>query len=456
MPRIKTYDVDVNVIGTERLVSTNINNGDATANILVSDIKNYVQSETGATDLAISNWNTAFAWGDHSVQGYLTNVGISDLTATGTKDNTTFLRGDNVWAVPAGGGGGVFTGTVTTNEIVTGAALDELQGTNQFTWDGTQVMIHGSSADRYIRFGESTGFFNGAFLWYEGLNNQFHIGVHTAADTNPAGDTKVITIPRANGRVGIKNTNPSFDLDVTGVINCTGAQINATDTKFAGRISTNGVSGFGGSRLGDSMVQTPTLDIGTTLNFMTTAQTTQWAWFANASGNTMTMRHVQNPTALLSIQNNAADVVLGVNDVESTLGLVTQYSTGDPHVYDLFNQNYVADGSVIAIAQGVNMIAPVADHRPYVIARSETGLTNITTMLEIDGASLTTQIATWGIDVVTQGSHEAESYQVTALNTAPASASATGTVGEVRYTADYIYVCVATDTWKRTAIDTWV
>lgn len=32
--------------------------------------------------------------------------GLTDLTATGTKDATTFLRGDNTWAVPAGGGGG--------------------------------------------------------------------------------------------------------------------------------------------------------------------------------------------------------------------------------------------------------------------------------------------------------------------------------------------------------------
>ena len=42
-----------------------------------------------------------------------------------------------------------------------------------------------------------------------------------------------------------------------------------------------------------------------------------------------------------------------------------------------------------------------------------------------------------------------------ALNTAPVSASAAGTLGEIRYTADYIYVCTATDTWKRSALSTW-
>lgn len=37
----------------------------------------------------------------------------------------------------------------------------------------------------------------------------------------------------------------------------------------------------------------------------------------------------------------------------------------------------------------------------------------------------------------------------------PASASATGNPGDICWDADYIYVCVATNTWKRTAITTW-
>ncbi len=37
----------------------------------------------------------------------------------------------------------------------------------------------------------------------------------------------------------------------------------------------------------------------------------------------------------------------------------------------------------------------------------------------------------------------------------PASASDTGTAGEICWDASYIYVCTATNTWKRTAISTW-
>lgn len=38
---------------------------------------------------------------------------------------------------------------------------------------------------------------------------------------------------------------------------------------------------------------------------------------------------------------------------------------------------------------------------------------------------------------------------------APASASAAGEAGQWAQDTDYIYVCTATDTWKRAAISTW-
>jgi hypothetical protein len=43
------------------------------------------------------------------------------------------------------------------------------------------------------------------------------------------------------------------------------------------------------------------------------------------------------------------------------------------------------------------------------------------------------------------------------INTAktPASATDTGTTGQIAWDANYVYVCTATNTWKRTAIATW-
>ena len=54
-------------------------------------------------------------------------LGVDALSATGTKDDTTFLRGDNMWAVPAGGGNvSGPTTPVTDNAMV---LFDETSGT---------------------------------------------------------------------------------------------------------------------------------------------------------------------------------------------------------------------------------------------------------------------------------------------------------------------------------------
>jgi hypothetical protein len=42
-----------------------------------------------------------------------------------------------------------------------------------------------------------------------------------------------------------------------------------------------------------------------------------------------------------------------------------------------------------------------------------------------------------------------------ALATIPASATATGTTGQISFDANYLYICVATNTWKRVAIAAW-
>jgi hypothetical protein len=60
-----------------------------------------------------------------------------------------------------------------------------------------------------------------------------------------------------------------------------------------------------------------------------------------------------------------------------------------------------------------------------------------------------------GEAVQVNGAIICDQFKLWGLNTAPASASATGTLGEIRIDANYIYICTATNTWKRVAIATW-
>ena len=72
---------------------------------------------------------------------------------------------------------------------------------------------------------------------------------------------------------------------------------------------------------------------------------------------------------------------------------------------------------------------------------------------DVQGNSFTTNYPTIGW--TSNAPITATQYKISALNTAPASATDTGVLGEVRITATYIYVCTATNTWVRTALSTW-
>jgi len=58
-------------------------------------------------------------------------------------------------------------------------------------------------------------------------------------------------------------------------------------------------------------------------------------------------------------------------------------------------------------------------------------------------------------DLSVQGIINATTSSIRIRNRTPSSATATGTTGTIVYDANYIYVCVATNTWKRVAISTW-
>jgi hypothetical protein len=76
-----------------------------------------------------------------------------------------------------------------------------------------------------------------------------------------------------------------------------------------------------------------------------------------------------------------------------------------------------------------------------VIGNGTTGLGSNTTII---GTTATTTTALYGNIRLVSG-----------MGTAPASATATGTTGDIVVTAGFIYVCTATNTWVRTALTTW-
>lgn len=65
------------------------------------------------------------------------------------------------------------------------------------------------------------------------------------------------------------------------------------------------------------------------------------------------------------------------------------------------------------------------------------------------GANIGLALTPTGTGVITLAS------KVTIPTQTPASAAATGTAGQIAWDSGFVYICVATDTWKRVAIATW-
>lgn len=81
------------------------------------------------------------------------------------------------------------------------------------------------------------------------------------------------------------------------------------------------------------------------------------------------------------------------------------------------------------------------------ITNTASGATSNLMDLQVGGASQ--------FKVSKAGAITTTKFCLSALNTAPSSSSDTGTLGEVRITATYIYVCTANNTWVRSALATW-
>lgn len=58
-------------------------------------------------------------------------------------------------------------------------------------------------------------------------------------------------------------------------------------------------------------------------------------------------------------------------------------------------------------------------------------------------------------DFITGGYVRAAQFRLNDLNTPPVLPSSAGVKGTIRFTADYIYFCIADNTWVRAPLTTW-
>ena len=108
----------------------------------------------------------------------------------------------------------------------------------------------------------------------------------------------------------------------------------------------------------------------------------------------------------------------------------------DGNSYDNFADIY---------AQAAGTISTTSHPTKIVLRTTKNSATSPTAAVTIDDSQ----------NVIVEGNLEVKDQITIREQNAPAAASSNGFRGEIRYDSNYIYVCVADNTWKRVALSTW-
>lgn len=249
------------------------------------------------------------------------------------------------------------------------------------------------------------------------------------------------------------------NIDITGNIlvgtdaNITGNLYVQTDATITGNISavtfTGNVVGDVDGIIGNNTPNSATFtDIGLTGN-ITTDVVIQGDFTAEANANVGINLGVAGNVDITASANIGFDLSVTGNatitgNVEvSTMGdLVTGKVVASP----FFDANVVAVYGDAGTSSGYLWFINDSGHYNAFICHPSTANT-IYILPQADGSS--------GSFMKTNGAGQLSFTKSVASSSAPATASSAGTAGQVSYDSSYVYVCVATNTWKRAALSTW-
>ncbi|MDQ2718250.1 MAG: right-handed parallel beta-helix repeat-containing protein [Bacteroidota bacterium] len=254
-------------------------------------------------------------------------------------------------------------------------------------------------------------------------------GTLTVGSTSNATKGKILfgtsAYDEVNNRLGV-GINPSYKLDVSDPTLYTTTQ-NLTVGNFW-KSSDGGSSllnvGVGGASIVNSVSMEFNSGAGGTFRYGTYVD-------ANiVNNNTGTSGPYGN---LNLVTNGSRRLVIGGGTQSGQNGVGVTSPTAKWHIAA---GTATAGTAPLKLTSGVNLTTP------------ENGA------FEFDGTHFYATVGTTRYQLDNQTSNVTE-YKLSALNTAPISSTDTGTLGEIRFTATYIYVCTATNTWIKTKMMAW-
>lgn len=404
---------------------------------------------TATTPLTYNNTTGVFniTQASASANGYLASgdfntfngkQGAITLTTTGTSGAATLVGTTlNIPQYSGGGGSMAIGGTITSatagSVLFAGTSGILSQNNANFFWDNTNARLGlGTASPSY------TLDVNGPAMVRASTGNTAQFFLYATTSESQ------LKIQCGNGG-GLGNTGLllSISTNIAYIYNYSaGAMIFGTNNTERMRIESGGNLGIGTTTIGSKLQVNGNAAIGYSAS---TAAPTNGLAVAGQStfADNLTVSKNQNAATSISLSNTTSGTSSQVQfsaTSDSTSGANTfgKYSsTTTAYKIVLPKDAYYYNGSV------AGDFAILNDYSAGSIKFAAGGSSTAQLTLNSSGAITATSTIT------------STQYNISALNTAPATATSTGTLGEIRFAAGAIYVCTATNTWVRTLLTTF-
>ena len=352
----------------------------------------------GNVEFSISGTGT-FTRLDHIVQGSLTAGGLLYPTTNGSSGDvlTSDGAGNVTWQTPTGGGGGgiSLTNLSVTSNPAGSPALSYNNGTGVFTYTPPDLSSFLTSEtdtlDSVTGRGDTT-------------TNSISVG-------GLAVDTDVLFVDSAQNRVGIGTASPDTQLSIYDANSAAYINIKSGTPNIS-----YWIGAYGGANGGFF------IENGSVNNNLLTVDQSDNVFLYGAGA--------------LRLETTSIGVTVSGSATASSF-----IKTGGTS-----SQYLMADGSVTTSAGGGGANVTISDTIPA----------GTPTAGDLWWESDSGRLKIYYQDVNSSQWIDANPPLAPALSSnAPATASSTGSAGDIRYDSGYVYICVATNTWKRASLTTW-